>query len=171
MRELHIPNQIHAELRACLRWRGVEEVAFLFTGTKGDAEHLHAEEIFCVPPDGFDHQSDVHVSLTDETRAHVIARAWQLGGPLVEAHSHRDGPPMFSISDLLGFQDWVPHVRWRLRGRTYVALVFAPGGFDALVWEAPGDAPSSLGTLTGATGQPRTPSGLTLRELAAGRYR
>jgi len=168
MLELHLPAPIASDLERSLRWHGVEEVAFIFAAPQEVPSVLRALEIFRVPREGFRHQSDVHVSLTDETRAYVIARAWQLGGALIEAHSHRDDPPVFSASDILGFADWVPHVRWRLRGRPYVALVFAPGGFDALVWDAPTGKPTGLARLT-VDGQPaRAPSGLTLRSLCGG---
>jgi hypothetical protein len=117
-----------------------------------------------VPPDGFEFQSDRHVSLTDETRARVIKRAWDLGGCLVETHSHKHGPPCFSPSDLYGFEDWVPHVRWRLAQRPYIALVFAGGAFDALVWEGSGNVPALLQALT-IDGRALVPSGITYKQL------
>ena len=41
---------------------------------------------------------------------------------------------MFSPSDMYGFSDYVPHCRWRLRGRPYLAVVVSPAGMDALAW-------------------------------------
>jgi hypothetical protein len=49
-------------------------------------------------------------------------------------HSHVDGIASFSASDVWGFHEWVPHVRWRLRGRSYAAIVTAGDTFDALAW-------------------------------------
>ena len=47
---------------------------------------------------------------------------------------------MFSPSDMYGFKDFVPHCRWRLRGRAYLAVVVSPAGADALAWvEKSGD--------------------------------
>ena len=164
MTALAIDRETYSQLRDALRWTGVEHVAFLFTGPAASGEQLVVRDIYHVPPDGFDFQSDLHVSLTDETRARVIKRAWDLGGCLVETHSHKHGPPRFSPSDLYGFEDWVPHVRWRLASRPYIALVFAGGAFDALVWEGSSNAPTPLQALI-VDRQSIAPSGLTYRQL------
>ena len=168
MTTLAIDASIYSQLRGALRWNGVEQVAFLFTGPPAGSGVLVVKDIYRVPPEGFDFQSDVHVSLTDQTRAHVIKHAWDLGGALVETHSHKHGPPGFSPSDLHGFSDWVPHVRWRLTGRVYIALVFVGGAFDALVWEGTGGAPSPLQALI-VDGESQLPSGITYRQLVIGR--
>lgn len=41
----------------------------------------------------------------------------------------------FSWSDWYGFQDFVPHIQWRLPGRPYGALVFTQKTFDGLYWK------------------------------------
>lgn len=80
-------------------------------------------------------QSSLHVTLADEVRPRLIKTAWDSGHCLIEAHSHGPrGPAGFSPSDLHGFDDWVPHVRWRLGGRPYAALVVAGQSWDALAW-------------------------------------
>jgi len=168
MTTLAIDPGIYSQLRGALRWNGVEQVAFLFTDPPARPDELLVRDIYRVPPEGFDFQSDLHVSLTDQTRAHVIKHAWDLGGALIETHSHKHGPPGFSPSDLFGFSDWVPHVRWRLRGRTYIALVFVAGAFDALLWEGASGAPSPLQALI-LDGQPLLPSGITYSQLIRGR--
>ncbi|MFQ5807933.1 MAG: hypothetical protein ACE5I3_15925, partial [Phycisphaerae bacterium] len=44
---------------------------------------------------------------------------------LVELHSHTSPwPAAFSVSDMIGFRDFVPHILWRLR-RPYGAVVVA----------------------------------------------
>jgi hypothetical protein len=54
---------------------------------------------------------------------------------LIEFHSHpAPWPAQFSGSDFHGFDEFVPHVLWRLKGRPYAAVVVAPRGFDALAW-------------------------------------
>jgi hypothetical protein len=167
MTTLAIGAGTYAKLRGALRWNGVEQVAFLFTGPPVGSGPLVVKDIYRVPAEGFDFQSDVHVSLTDQTRAHVIKHAWDLGGGLVETHSHKHGPPGFSPSDLYGFSDWVPHVRWRLASRPYIALVFVGRAFDALVWESTGGSPSPLQALI-VDGKSHLPSGITYRQLARG---
>lgn len=165
MTTLAVDASTYSKLRDALRWNGVEQVAFLFTGPPTGDDLLVVKDIYRVPPEGFDYQSDVHVSLTDQTRAHVIKHAWDLGGALIETHSHEHGPPGFSPSDLYGFSEWVPHVRWRLAGRPYIALVFVGDAFDALVWEDLGNSPSPLNALT-IDGKSQVPSGITCRQLA-----
>lgn len=112
-----------------------EQVGFFLAEAQRDQRVFLLREWRPVPPEGLEHQSDVHVSLTDEMRAEVIKWAWDSGLSLVEAHSHgKWGPAKFSGSDLWGFEDWVPHLWWRLRGRPYAALVTADDTFDAIAW-------------------------------------
>jgi len=167
---LSFPADLHAELLAHLRQTQVEQVAFLFTAPPVRDEPLRVAELYRVPPGGFDLQSAYHVTLADDIRGHVIGRAWQLGGCLVEAHSHGGGhPASFSGSDMFGLEEWVPHVRWRLRGRTYVALVLADDSFDALVWEEGRDGPGPLaGVNVDGSGMLR-PTGMTYSRLSKAR--
>lgn len=149
-----------------LSYGEVEQVAFLFTGPPAPSEPLRVIELYAVPRRQFEIQSAYHISLSDEVRGEVIRRAHELGGCLVEAHSHGGGPPVsFSVSDLLGFEEWVPHVRWRLRQRAYVALVFAGNAFDALVWDGDRDGPTALSELQVDGREPQAPSGLTYARL------
>lgn len=100
-----------------------EEVSFRVVG------------IDLIPEDGFFHRSLYSLELSDETRARIIKRAHDLKASLVELHSHPFPlPAQFSASDHAGFLEVVPHVRWRLNGRPYLAIVVAPNSFDALVW-------------------------------------
>ncbi len=115
-----------------------EEAAFVFVQKRDEGTNeyvLRALDWYPVPPSGFSSRSSVHLELTDETRGIVIKRAHDLGASLVEFHSH-SGPwsVAFSISDLSGFEEFVPHVWWRLRGRPYAAVVVGQSGFDGLIW-------------------------------------
>lgn len=169
MTSLSVPVSVYDDLIAHLASSRMEQVAFLFSDPPGTAPQLRVREIYRVPRQGFLIQSDRHVSLTDDVRAKVIKRAHDLDGCLVEVHSHGGGAPVcFSGSDLRGFEQWVPHVRWRLRRRTYVALVFAGEAFDALVWEGPDNHPSRLTALEIDGRSPRSPSGITFKRLSAG---
>lgn len=114
-----------------------EEVAFLFAHTErvGETMTFKLAEWHPVGPEGFLSRSGYHLELTDEERAKAIKRAYDLGASLVEAHSHTfHGVARFSGSDLAGFEEFIPHVWWRLRGRPYMALVVTRSGFDALAW-------------------------------------
>jgi hypothetical protein len=124
-----------------------EQVAFLFAA-RTSPDRLDVGEVYSVPPEGFLRQSPFHLALTDEVRAYVLGRATELDCCLIEVHSHEDtGPVWFSPTDLEGFEEWVPHVRWRLGGRPYVALVFGGEEFDALVWDSDSRLPAGLGAL------------------------
>jgi proteasome lid subunit RPN8/RPN11 len=162
MTSVWIGAEQHSALMKHLSRPDVEHVAFLFCEPQQGSGPLRACELYPVSPEGFDYQSDVHVELTDEVRAHVIKRAHDIGGCLVEVHSHLGGPARFSASDLAGFKDWVPHVRWRLGGRPYVAIVFSGVAFDALVWEGKRLAAATLQRLEVEGLRPCAPSGLTL---------
>jgi hypothetical protein len=144
-----------------------EEAAFLFC----DAQHDDTRLVFRVvdtrllPPHAFAHRSPWFLELTDATRGALIKHAHDLGAALVECHSHPDQiRAEFSPSDLTGFQDFVPHVRWRLNGRPYAALVFARDNFDALVWNGQSQTAQLLRAIDFVDHQLR-PTGATLDYL------
>lgn len=114
-----------------------EEAAFLFV--RGDCNSaqpvLTVIDWFGVDRAGFATQSSGYLELVDEMRPTLIKRAHDLAACIVEMHSHpHPWPAAFSPTDLRGLNEFVPHVRWRLKGKPYVAVVVAPTGFDALAW-------------------------------------
>lgn len=114
-----------------------EEAAFLYAKrkTEGKTEIFQYVDWFPVPVNGFLSCSPFYFELTDEMRAMAIKRAHDLQASIVELHSHKGiYPATFSPSDLLGFQEVVPHVWWRLKGRPYFAVVVSRSGFDGLTW-------------------------------------
>lgn len=115
----------------------VERAAFVFARfERGPAETVFRYvDWVAVTSDGTDYESAQHLVLSDATRAAVIKRAHDLGASLVEFHSHvGPWPATFSLSDKAGFEEFVPHVWWRLKGKPYAAVVVAQSGFDALCW-------------------------------------
>ena len=79
--------------------------------------------------------ADGHALLTDEAVRDTIKWAHAARASLVEVHSHgRWRPAAFSGIDVAGFTDWVPGVRWRLRGAPYAAVVVADGTVDGWAW-------------------------------------
>jgi hypothetical protein len=116
-------------------------------------------------------RSAEHVELTDEARARLIQTAWADRLSLIEMHSHGEwSPAEFSASDLHGFEHWVPHVWWRLRGIPYAALVVGGQTWDGLAWTADPRAPEPVEAieLVGGAETSKTivPTGLTYRRLA-----
>lgn len=111
----------------------VEQAVFLYVNT-GERQWQVIEWEPILSED-FVIQTSFHIELTDALRARVIKRAHDFGASLVEIHSHLGKwPAQFSPSDKAGFQEWVPHVRWRLKGKPYGALVVTRSGFDGLAW-------------------------------------
>ncbi|MDD5308696.1 MAG: hypothetical protein PHU25_15370 [Deltaproteobacteria bacterium] len=140
-----------------------EEAAFLFVRDDiGVADRTMALlEWIPVERAGFAYQSAGYLELADEVRPEVIKRAHDLGACIVEMHSHPSPwPAAFSPTDLAGLEEFVPHVRWRLKRRPYVAIVMAPSGFDALAWTDESGKPEPISGLLVA-GNLLRPSGIT----------
>jgi hypothetical protein len=144
MTVISAPRDLYDAARVHLRGR-IEQVGFFLA----DFEPAHAlfslHEWRPMPPEAFEFQSAFHVALRDEARPDIIKWAWDARRCLVEVHSHGDdGIPEFSPSDIWGFSEWVPHVRWRLRGWPYAAIVAAGESFDALAWIDDDNDPSQV---------------------------
>lgn len=120
-----------------------EEAAFMFVQPAAAPRTemvLRAVAHELVAADGFELRSLRAIELSDATRGRVIKRAHDLSSSVVELHSHPfPYPAEFSGSDRAGLEELVPHIRWRLKSRPYVAIVVAPDSFDALVWAEPDD--------------------------------
>lgn len=162
---LHLPVDVRAAI-----WRHLlphadapEDAAFIFAraSSQDGVQRLEHVEWSAVPPEGFASRSAYHLELSDEARAAVIKHAHDLGAAIVEFHSHRsDWPAQFSPSDWAGFEEFVPHVRWRLKGRPYGAVVVTASGFDGLVWLDNSDAPVRMDSIV-AGDQLLRPTGLS----------
>jgi len=124
-----------------------EQAAFLFCDTTchdGRLTFSAIDAAFLQPADFAAQHSD-YIELTDACRIGLIKRAHALGAALAEFHSHPGPwPAAFSLSDRSGLSETVPHMRWRLGGRPYLAVVVAPSGFDALVWPDSAKRPEAL---------------------------
>lgn len=124
-----------------------EQAAFLFctSRTIDDRSVFTPVDMALLEPDDFAAQQDDYLELTDACRVGLIKRAHSLRASLVELHSHpRSKKITFSRSDRIGLQETVSHMRWRLKNRPYIAVVIAPGGFDALIWTDKSSVPSPL---------------------------
>lgn len=128
-----------------------EQAAFLFCDQFGASSTLTltVKDSYVVPHDKFTIHSAIHIELADEVRPAIIKQAWDARRVVVEVHSHRGKgwSAQFSGSDLSGFREFVPHVRWRLRGAPYCALVFTETEFDALCWVGTSGKPIALDAL------------------------
>lgn len=159
-------SDFERQLRSHLLNGHHEQVAFLLAESRRRNQlELLLTDIYAVPANEFEIQSSYHVTLTDDVRPKVIKWAWDHGACLVEAHSHRGPwPAAFSPTDLDGLRDFVPHVRWRLRGSPYVALVFTERDFDALGWIDSDSLPIGVEALV-IDGKAKRPTNRTVEML------
>lgn len=116
-----------------LRPHGGEEVAFILA--RDDGGVLTPIHTILVPRNAYTYNSRVGIELTDAFRAGIIKEAHDRDAMIIEFHSHPfPVPAAFSPIDIAGLREFVPHVRWRLKGKPYAAIVVAPESFDALFW-------------------------------------
>jgi Prokaryotic homologs of the JAB domain len=161
MNTISMTKPMYADLRKHLRGN-IEQAAFLLVDAFAE-DTLTARDMRLIADHEFDIQTSFHIALGDAPRADLIRWAWEQDGCLVEVHSHGDkGPACFSASDLHGFQQWVPHLWWRLGGRPYAAVVTAGDTFDGLVWRESADVPAQLDRITFGEGEAFGSTGLTL---------
>lgn len=136
---LELPEEIHRDIQAHLLPKKDlrEQGAFVFANLTNisddiifkfaDWQLLSSSDFYC--------QDDDYLELSDHARANIIKKAHDIGSSLVEFHSHPfSKSAMFSFSDCKGFEEFVPHVWWRLKGKPYLAVVVAQKSFDSLVW-------------------------------------
>lgn len=168
---LDIAPGLKDTLWAHLLQNEVEQVAIVFAtvDTQDDGTVFTAAEAYLAAPADFAIHSALHVELTDEARARIIKRAWDTGTTPVEFHSHTGDywGARFSPSDMHGFSEYVPHCRWRLRGRPYLAVVVSPAGMDALAWTGAGHTPVALDAIRLVGGGVIRPTGQTIDSLTA----
>lgn len=146
---LHVSSTIHAALLDHLIPTQFlsEEAAFLYAkpGSDGDPAAFQCVAWDPISADGFVTKSRHFLELSDTARATAIKRAHDLGASLVEFHSHVTARlASFSPSDIAGFEEFVPHVWWRLKGRPYFAVVVTKSSFDGFAWLTSPDTPVCL---------------------------
>lgn len=147
-----------------------EQGGFMFC--KFDEKIQTFESLEWLPLKGADYleQASDYLELADETRAMIIKKAHDMEASLVELHCH-PGPSKaaFSIADWLGFNEFVPHILWRLKNRPYAALVFAYDSVDGFAWLNPDAKPIAVNSIKTDLAQYST-TGLSINALNRGMY-
>jgi hypothetical protein len=165
MSTFEMSSDAYQQMRSDL-FGDVEHVGFFLANYDDDAGRFYLEEWMPIPSDGFELQLSYHVSLTDETIGTVLQRAGVTGRSLVEVHSHLgSGRVAFSPTDIDGLREWVPSVRWRLRGRPYAAMVWDATSFDAVAWIDSNGLAEQVTELRVAGVESVTPTGLSLPDM------
>jgi hypothetical protein len=172
---LDLQPGLRARLWAHLLQNEIEQVVIVYAAVEAEGDDLvfRAKDVYFATPEDFEIHSESHIELTDEACARTIKTAWDTGTTPVEFHSHPGDagdwwPAMFSASDMYGFSEYVPHCRWRLRGRPYLAVVVSPNGFDALVWAGNENQPAALAAIREAGFAPAGPTNRTIDSLRDG---
>jgi hypothetical protein len=169
MAAISFPAELYDELSEHLS-RYAESVAFMLAAPPDNDGVLRVQELRIVANEVPSPQPD-HCEINDALRGEIIQWAWNSGGCLIEAHSHGTLllPARFSRFDIMQLSEWVPHVRWRLRGRPYVALVTASREIDGLVWID--DRLEAVDALLVDGQAPIQTTGLSMRDLERPRAR
>lgn len=134
---LKIKKPIFKAISSFLSEKSTEQVVFLsINPVQNDDKIIFDVKDFYLVPEAELDQSQYSVTLKHEAQARIIKWAWDNDASLAEIHSHpfiKKGV-CFSCSDLAGFNEFVPHIWWRLENKPYIAIVFGRNDFDALVW-------------------------------------
>lgn len=126
----------------------LEEAAFLYCRPISNNHKLECIGFDLMASGDYAIQLPYHFELGPDALGRIIKRAHDLGATPVELHSHLgDGKPAFSPSDVLGFKEVVPYVRWRLAGRPYGAIVTNRTGFVGRYWSDARSNPSHIATI------------------------
>ena len=159
-------KDIHAHLLPIGETR--ESAAFIFADFH-EADRvltLSAKDYLLIGQEGFTVQKNDYIELSDESSIAIMKNAHQTNTALIELHSHpfeSRWSAAFSLADMAGFEETVPHMWWRLPGRPYAAIVVSPSGFDSLVWSEDPCLPQNLTALR-VDGEILKPTGMTLGE-------
>ncbi len=150
---LSIPLEVYNKLKYHLlpKKMNAEEAAFVFASKTIERNNLifQYKELFTVKENEFLCRTPYHFELSEEIRPKIIKKGHDLNCSIVEFHSHLGShPACFSYSDWCGFDEFVPHILWRLKGKHYIAVVMTRSGFDSLIWKDKENDPEFLDLLS-----------------------
>ena len=140
-----IPEEFYNELRRHLFKGRKEQGAFLFATDSGTSSNinLNVEGIYLVKSTGWDVQESSYLELNEQEKVKVMITARNKNCNLVECHSHRStqGVAQFSPSDVVGLEQFVSYVRWKLPGKKYAALVWTKTSVYGQLWNTDNPIP------------------------------
>ena len=133
-----IPEEFYNELRRHLFKGRKEQGAFLFAADSGTSFEINltVQDIYLVKSIGWDVQESFYLELNEQEKVKVMITARNKNCNLVECHSHRSIHEMaqFSPSDVVGLEQFVSYVRWKLPGKKYAALVWTKLSVYGQLW-------------------------------------
>lgn len=137
-RLITIPSAIHEKLRNHLFQNELEQGAFLFANVEQNTNEVNllVQDVYLVPPNGWQVQLEVYLEMKDSERAKIMALARTGGYAVIDCHSHpgSDDEVQFSISDRYGITDFAAYANWKLNGKPFAAMVWGEESIDGVYW-------------------------------------
>jgi proteasome lid subunit RPN8/RPN11 len=132
-----IPERIETPVRQHLLQNHLEQGAFLYAKVRRLPEQvdLSVVEFHLVPPEGWLVQEPYYLEMDDAERSRIMKRARDGGWAVIDCHSHPSSTAFFSPSDRRGAAEFAEYARWKLDGKPFSAVVWAPETVDAVVWD------------------------------------
>ena len=78
-----------------------------------------------------------YLELSEKEKVKIMIMARERDCNLIECHSHQSpyGLAYFSPSDILGVEQFISYVRWKLPGKKYAAMVWTKSSVYGQVWD------------------------------------
>jgi molybdopterin/thiamine biosynthesis adenylyltransferase len=141
-REIVITQRDFRQLREHLLRPGIhedEQMAYILCGVNEGEDYLQllVREVIPVPPEGFEHQSGVHLTVKKGFTRKVYQRCSESGLSLIEAHSHpfASGHVSFSSIDTANEEKRFPYVEEKIPNIHNASMVLGRNSIDAHVWD------------------------------------
>jgi hypothetical protein len=135
---INIPADIKKRVYKHLFQNELEQGAFLYSHYTEDIAKMTLEIVdqYLVPRSGWHIQSGFHLELKDDERAKIMKLARDKKYALIDCHSHINlgRKVAFSLSDKAGIGEFSGYVKWKLDGRSYVAIALNKTSADAVGW-------------------------------------
>ena len=148
MNIITIPIEIAETLRRHLFQNDLEQGAFLFARPERSNAKLNliAEDLYVVPPRGWEVQMDVYLEMKDSERGRIMKLARDKGLSAIDCHSHpgADDDVWFSPSDIKGISEFAEYAKWKLDGKPFAAMVWGERSVDGVVWDGDFKTPLRL---------------------------
>ncbi len=139
-REIVFPSGVWPELRRHLLGHGSQEqLAFLLAGVARGRGwfRLLVRDVVPVPPEAFDQQTDVYLTVKQAFSQEVLRRCYQEGLSLIEIHSHpfSQGRVTFSGTDLANEAEKFQYVAQKIPHVHHATMVAGQSDLDAHIWD------------------------------------
>jgi len=116
----------------------LEQGAFLFSDVVESPNdlHLRVKELYLIPHNSWQIQSEHYLEMKDTERARIMKMARDRQMAIIDCHSHprSDKYVRFSLSDRHGIEEFAAYARWKLDSKPYAATVWGESSVDGVMW-------------------------------------